>query len=277
MKLLWSLLFLPCVVTYFTSNKTELLALAELASNAYHSPDEKDSWRNTTGVYNYLNSFGYSKDGLRTHLFSHNFRDTLVISIKGTSLSSTNDKENDNNMFSCCCGFTCKERTCDRQRLVTTLPTLYVGLVLETYRIVKEIYPSKEILFTGHSLGASIASIAGMQTCRQVVAFSSPPEALFSERIGLEHNCQGEHTKNIFHFGYEHDPIFLGTCGFLCKVAGYNMDSKCHHGNKCVYSDLVDLGSTLITRHTINYLIDIIKRSEPPTCTFIEDCQESCS
>lgn len=277
MKWLWTVLILPYALCSFTSNKTEVLALAELASNAYHSPQSKDTWRNTTGVYNYLNSFGYKEDGLRAHLFSHNFKDTLVISIKGTSLSSSNDKDNDNIMFSCCCGFPCKNSTCDRQQLTTSLPTLYVGLVLETYRLVAEHYPGKEILFTGHSLGASIASIAGMQTCSKVVAFSSPPEALFTKRIGLKHNCQGEHTRNIFHFGYEYDPIFKGTCGLLCKVAGYNMDSKCHHGNECIYSDVSKLGSTLITRHTINYLIDIIKNSEPPTCTFIHKCQESCS
>jgi len=274
-------LLLPLVYSFplDTTNKTEILGLAELAANAYRSPEEKDIWRNTTGIYEYMTSFGYEKDGLRNHLFSHTEKDVLVIAIKGTSLSSHTDKENDNIMFGCCCGFTCKNSTCDNETLKDALPTLYVQLVLETYRVVTRRFPNKEIVFTGHSLGASIASIAGMETCRQTVAFSSPPEALFAQRINLQHNCGGKHPRNIFHFGYTNDPIFKGTCGFLCTIAGYSMDSKCHHGLECEYKETPSAaGSTLITRHTINYLIDDVITKQPvPQCVPVTACNETCS
>jgi putative lipase involved disintegration of autophagic bodies len=43
--------------------------MAELASNAYHNYTQRDIWRNTTHIWNYLDSFGWNhNDGLKVHI-----------------------------------------------------------------------------------------------------------------------------------------------------------------------------------------------------------------
>lgn len=265
------------------ANKTEILALAELAGNAYIYPDQSNAsvWRNTTGLYHYMDSYGWNVDGLRGHVFTHVSRSVLVISVKGTSLSSAEDKNSANLICSCnCCStYECSgEKTCNGERLSHALPTMYLSLLIDAYNDVLLDYPGRDVWFTGHSMGAVIASLAAMMTCNPGIGFAAPGEQLFANRIGLRHgNC----PSTIYHFGYYNDPIFNGQCGWLCSMAGYHMDSQCHHGHECVYgpAEADGSGSGAIRSHGISFLIDnvIAPRETVPTCDTVVKCTETCT
>jgi len=287
------------------TNKTVVLSLAELAANAYLYPDLRNTatWRNSTNVWKYLFSYGWEIDGLRGHVFEHVRDQIITLSVKGTSLNSAKDKESANMICSCNCCFSNCTRQCDRERLLEGLPNMYLSLLVIAYDDLRKTYPQHQFWFTGHSMGAVIAALAGMELCHPVVAFSSPGEQLFADRIGLAHAC---HTGNpsIYHIGYYRDPIYVGNCGWLCYMAGYRMESKCHHGYECVYNDSIDedasltlqgaaielqenwnvqsrrsLGSGMIYTHTIKFLIDkvITPSYDVPKCKRVEHCQETCA
>ena len=292
------------------TNKEMILSLAELAANAYHDPSERNtsSWRNETLLWNYLDSYGWEVDGLRGHVFSHTTESILTISVKGTSLNSAKDKESANLICSCNCCYSNCTNACDKERLLHSLPNMYLSLLLIAYYDLKQDYPFHSIWFTGHSMGAVIAALGGVRTCNPAIGFSAPGEQLFADRIDLKHECDNERNNGeglppIYHIGYYRDPIFVGNCGWLCSLAGYRMDSKCHHGMECVYKDSTEddepgeldeygmggmigmedvkegtLGSGLIYTHTANFLIDkVIKPADAiPLCYPSVNCTEKC-
>ena len=298
------------------TDKNEILSLAELAANAYLVPDIRNTtkWRNSTDMYTYEYSYGWDVDGLRGHVFKKRIDPVVVISVKGTSLNSAKDKESANLICSCNCCFSECKNECDKNKLLESLPSMYLSLLIEAYTDAQTRYPPEtKFWFTGHSMGSLISALAAVKTCNYAVGFSSPGEQLFANRIGLVHDCDddgtpddgNDHKRTIFHFGYYKDPIFVGNCGWLCSVAGYRMDSLCHHGNECTYLDTekndgkVDgeenivygyentdidvktygkLGSGWIHTHTINFLIDkIIKPQKTvPMCVPVNNCTETC-
>ena len=283
-------------------DKELVLSLAELASNAYHYPEERNTtgWRNSTKLWKYEYSYGWDIDGPRGHVFSHDDPPVITVAVKGTSLNSKKDKESANLICSCNCCYANCTRECDKDRLLESLPNMYLSLLLLEYDTLLREYPNHNIWFTGHSMGAVIAALAGVRTCHPAVGFSAPGEQLFSNRIGLKHKCASE-LPPIYHIGYYRDPIFAGNCGWLCMVAGYRMDSKCHHGMECIYrestgededrllyqTDVRDnahgtslgLGSGLIYTHTVNFLIDrvISPNAEVPICVSNPNCTEICN
>jgi lipase ATG15 len=284
------------------TNKTLILSLAELSANAYHEPKERNTtlWRNSTEMWRYVSSYGWEIDGLRGHVFAHRVDKLLVVSVKGTTLNNDKDKESANLLCSCnCCYSNCTD-ACNRDRLLQSLPNMYLTLLLSFHENLEKEFPDYEIWFTGHSMGAVIATLAAVKTCRPAVGYSSPGEQLFASRIGLHHDCTDEQPP-IYHVGFDQDPIYTGNCKWLCWMAGYRMDSLCHHGYECVYSDSVDddsnseqrlqiqesigahgglrdLGSGWIYTHTANYLIDkvIIPNENVPSCRPVENCSERC-
>jgi putative lipase involved disintegration of autophagic bodies len=280
-------------------NKTEILGLAELAANAYLMPQLNATWRNSTDLWMFLYSYGWRIDGVRGHVFKHREKPVIAISVKGTSLNSKKDKESANLICSCnCCFQNCTSSACDKGELLASLPNMYLTLVIKALADVKERYPDFSIWFTGHSMGAVVAALAGVQSCNHAVGFASPGEQLFAERINLTHGCtEGEPLGKIHHVGYYKDPIFTGTCGWMCRAAGYRMDSKCHHGAECVYTEKREnpedpkdpedpgdhhpgeLGSGLIWSHTINFLIDrvIVPNEHVPKCIPVLGCNETCT
>ncbi len=282
------------------TNKNEILALAELSANAYLYPNTRNasSWRNSTKMYNYEYSYGWDVDGLRGHVFKKVDAPVITIAVKGTSLNSQKDKESANLICSCNCCFSKCTNKCDRKRLMESLPNMYLSLLLIAVERVKERYRDHAIWFTGHSMGSVVAALAAVKTCNHAIGFSAPGEQLFANRINLTHNCGDNHKRTIHHFGYYKDPIFIGNCGWWCTAAGYRIDSKCHHGNECVYLDppkidklvyeneqsyysnkqLHELGSGMIYKHTINFLIDkiIIPNQDVPQCIPVTNCTETC-
>lgn len=89
-----------------------LAGLAKMTSNAYVEGDK--SHKNNSGWYHFPewelgDSFGWTEDGIRGHVFATENNETIVVAIKGTSAglvggggsTSGNDKTNDNLFFSC--------------------------------------------------------------------------------------------------------------------------------------------------------------------------------
>lgn len=94
------------------SDMDTLAGLAKMTSNAYVEGDR--SRKNNSGWYHMPDwdlgqSFGWTEDGIRGHVFATKDNSTVVVAIKGTSAglvggggsTSGNDKINDNLFFSC--------------------------------------------------------------------------------------------------------------------------------------------------------------------------------
>jgi lipase ATG15 len=260
------------------SNSTLVLSMAELASNAYHNYTQKDTWRNTTLIWNYFDSVGWDNDdGLKVHISLHTQLRVIAITTKGTTLMSPKDRDSDNLMFGC-----------DYDPDSLPKSELYIDLLLDIYKNLTITFPLYSFVFIGHSLGSALSSLSAMKTCNSAVSFSSPGEVLFASRINFQHNCGDEHKYTIHHIGYELDPIFTGSCGLVCSAFGYNMNSKCHHGlihtlkktndvEIDVYSPDAQNG-LYIYYHTTTYLIDhVLKGLTNIPEGFPEDnCTEVC-
>ncbi|CAD6896263.1 unnamed protein product [Tilletia controversa] len=80
-----------------------------MVSTAYENSTE--AWQPGFGGFNLSESFGWSENGMREHVFTSNDNSTIILAIKGTSPpffpggtdTVRRDKENDNLLFSCCC------------------------------------------------------------------------------------------------------------------------------------------------------------------------------
>lgn len=65
------------------TNSDTVLKLAQMTYNAYFEPSRED-WRDVEG-WNVSTEFGWENDGIRGYVFVDDEKDTLVITIKGTS------------------------------------------------------------------------------------------------------------------------------------------------------------------------------------------------
>ncbi len=213
--------------------------------------------------------------------------------------TTTNDKENDNLFFGCCCGqggqylwrqvCDCKTSTytCNSTCLVEALKkkNRYYYAAQDLYHNVTAIYPDADIWLAGHSLGGSVSSLLALTYGLPVVTFEAPGEALAAARLGLptppEYHA-GSHQARAYtgghHFGHTADPIFMGTCNSassFCTLAGYSLQTACHTGKSCVYDTVADLGwRTAIGTHSIKRVIaDVItKYDQPPKCEADPEC-----
>ena len=95
------------------TNTETILTFAQMAANAYVPVVDEGDWKDVNGGFNRTDDygFGWHSDGLRGYLYADETNSTIVIGVKGTTLAiwdgdgtTTNDKENDNLFFSCCCG-----------------------------------------------------------------------------------------------------------------------------------------------------------------------------
>ena len=224
------------------TNTTLVWSLAELASNAYHPWDnstdiQPKSWRNETNLWQYVSSFGWTNDDTpdpRGHIFTHVADKVSVIAFKGTSPRSKSDSEQDNYCFGCCCNSVCKEDTCDISAFKEWfIKKSYFHLSKEGLEEAKAKLPGQEIWFVGHSLGAVVASTAALELGHYAVGFAAPGDQLFATRAELKI----ENQDKVHHVGYHLDPIYKGSCGLTCRIAGYYVDSKCHLGKTYTYND----------------------------------------
>lgn len=290
------------------TDKGTVLTMALIASDAYVEKPSLPDWDEVGEPFNRSADFGWETDGLRGHIFADENNSTIVIGLKGTSAAvfdgegtTTNDKENDNLFFSCCCAqqgqwswhqvcdcatgtYSCNN-TCVTQALRGE--NRYYQAARELYSNVTEMYPESNVWVVGHSLGGAVSSLLGLTYGLPVVTFEAVPEALAAGRLGLPVPPHGDpqypQTRDYtgtYHFGHTADPVYIGTCNGAtasCSFAGYAMESACHTGYECTYDTVADKGWRVgIGTHKIRSVIsDVIKKYDTvPKCKTTPECRD---
>ncbi len=94
------------------TDKETILTLARMSANAYEPQLGKGNWKDVGGGFNESADFGWEKDGIRGYIFANKDASIVTISFKGGAPqygwfggeTSSNDRDNVNLLFSCCCG-----------------------------------------------------------------------------------------------------------------------------------------------------------------------------
>lgn len=226
-------------------------------------------------------------------------RDDTAPAVFDGSDTTTNDKENDNLFFSCCCGqggqylwrkvCACQTKTytCNSTCVVSALraKNRYYYASIDLYQNVTALYPTADIWLAGHSLGGALSSLLGLTYGLPVLTFEAPGEALAATRLGLPappgidgQPGQRRAMTGGFHFGHTADPLYMGTCNSassFCTIAGYAMETVCHSGYECIYDTVTDFGWRVgIGTHRILEVIKSVleKYDEPAKCQPNVDC-----
>ncbi|KAI1618153.1 Alpha/Beta hydrolase protein [Exophiala viscosa] len=258
------------------TDKTTVVNLAKMTSNAYVLAPSQPDWLNGSMDFNHSDSFGWVGDGLRGHVFTDETNETVIIAFKGTTIDPrekwrSNDRLNDNLLFSCCCasqrpdpfwyGPVCNcstdtyqcNSTCLTQKLLQK--DRYYPTAVAVLLNITTWYPNATFWIVGHSLGGSIASLVGLTYNMPSVAYEAPPQRLAAQRLGI---TIPPRTAD-YHIGNTADPVFMGACnGYFssCSIAGYAFESQCHTGKRCVYDTVGDLGWHVnINNHRLNVII----------------------
>lgn len=290
------------------SDRDTVVSLAYMSANAYVEHTTDGEWLEVGDPFNRSADFGWESDGLRGHVFADETNSTIVIGLKGTSMAvfdgegtTTNDKENDNLFFSCCCAqqgpwlwhqvCNCATGTysCNNTCVVQALrqENRYYMAARELYSNVTELYPDSNVWMTGHSLGGAVTSMLGLTYGLPVVTFEAVPEALPVGRLGLPvppgsdpNHPQTREFTGAYHFGHTADPVYIGTCNGAtasCSYGGYAMESACHTGRECVYDVVADKGWRVgIGTHKIRSVIKdvILQYDEVAECKFTPECRD---
>lgn len=268
-----------------------LASLAKMTNNAYSLPGD-DRWYDPGGSWNLSDSFGWQEDGLRGHVFATPDNSTVVIAIKGTSAgilgnggsTGTNDKLNDNLLFSCCCARVswswspvcdcyagsnrCKE-TCVENALIDR--SVYFQAAIDLYDDIVRMYPHSQIWLAGHSLGAALAGLLGVTFGVPAVGFEAPGDLLAAKRLHLPLPPGGrfgndQELSQVYQVFHTADPIAMGTCnGALssCSVAGYALETRCHLGKSIIFDTVGKLNwAQDIRTHPIQTVIEKILRPD---------------
>lgn len=294
------------------TDKETVLSFARMANDAYYLEPGTGEWVDVGHGYNYTEDFGWEEDGLRGHIFADTTNHTVVIAMKGTSLpfkdprgTISNDKLNDNLLFSCCCGqggrwlwhqvcdcqtdYHVGNSTCISKEIREK--TRYYHLGLELYHNITELYPKSNVWLAGHSLGGSIASLLGYTVGQPAITFEAAAEAMAAERLGLptppgfrlgnDTSELAQATASTHHFGHSADDIFMGNCNAwnsVCTIGGYAMEAKCHTGSICIYDTVKDKGwgRNARSNHGIGLVIkDVIESyDELAECKKQTDCRD---
>ncbi|KAG9235381.1 Alpha/Beta hydrolase protein [Amylocarpus encephaloides] len=292
------------------TDKETIITFAQMAANAYVDIPDQGDWKDVDGGFNRTDDrgFGWDGAGLRGYLYADETNSTIVIGLKGTSLAvwdgdgtTTNDKENDNLFFSCCCGqqgsafyrqvcdcatgtYTCN-LTCLKSSLQRE--NRYYAAARYLYKNVTALYPESNVWMSGHSLGGSVSAMIGLTYGIPVLTFEAVPDALPANRLGLpvppgvdpDRPGQRDFT-GAYHFGHTADPIYMGVCNGAtasCSYAGYALESACHSGRECVYDTIKDNGTrvSVLTHKIIWVIADVIKKYETvPECKFTPECYD---
>lgn len=286
-------------------NDPETVAnFAKMTSNAYLAR-VFTGWRNVTD-YDLADGFGWDEPGLRGYIFVNKARDIVIVSFKGTSIllaggdTVSRDKDQDNKMFSCCCGrvdiswipvcgcysggYLSRANTCSEQCLVDALKSDSDSYYAQAQAIVdqlRQIYPTARMWFTGHSLGGAVANLMALSNEGSAsITFEAPGEALYARRMGLLPDSEGDDSTiyPIWNFGVSTDPIYMGRCNGItssCYHSGYALETGCRTGHDCTWERE---GREDVGTHRIDWVIDNVILADPPlphpTCKPVVDCRD---
>jgi putative lipase involved disintegration of autophagic bodies len=218
--------------------------------------------------------------------------DNVYDNVYDTLSSVSNDKYNDNLYYSCCfykqsSAYECNCENPDNnlKNVKTCCKDCYKNSINFELNYINEIklilqnakqyidFEKNTVYFTGHSLGGTLAIIASILYNKKAITFHSPGFKHYINLINLGYNINYD---NIYNFGNNADPLFIGNCGSLCYLFGYNIDTKCHIGNTCIYDAKTKLGYTeSILNHRIERILnDVIPHWEHdlPDCFIDKDC-----
>lgn len=290
------------------TDKETVLTFAKMTANDYIEQPGTGDWNEISGRFNWSASFGWQRDGLRGHVYADEDNSTIIISLKGTSPAlfdgaetTTNDKENDNLYFGCCCGqggSYLARQVCDCATDVFTAnltciveamreENRYYRAAIDLYTNATEIYPNANVWLAGHSLGGAMSGLLGITFGLPTITFEAIPEALPAARLGLPTPPgydpllpQKRRNTGLYHIGHTADPIYMGSCngaGATCTWWGYSLESACHNGKTCVYDTVEDKGWRVgIGTHRIKSVItDVLGAYDAvPPCVAEEECYD---
>ena len=287
------------------TDKETVIGLARMTADAYVEIPGTEDWVDIGAGWNITGDFGWEGDGLRGHIWMDDANTTVIIGVKGTSPAvfdgpdtTTNDKINDNLLFSCCCGrvsrwwktvcdcYSGKAYTCGKTCLKEALldENRYYRAALNLFYNVTKLYPDIDnIWFAGHSLGGSVSSLVGQTYSLPVVTFEAPGEALASSRLGLPvppGDTYARDWSGTYHFGHSADPLFMGSCNgptSPCSIGGYAMETGCHSGYECMYDVVRDKGWRVgLGYHRIQTVIKDVLEAYPAVaeCKPRKDCED---
>ncbi|KAK9449577.1 Alpha/Beta hydrolase protein [Limtongia smithiae] len=288
------------ILTPDVEDPQTLVALAKMTADAYVGVPDSATWVDVGVPFNQSSRFGWDSTGIRGHVFADETNSTVVVAIKGTSstmfdndgVTAPSDKVNDNLLFSCCCArisymwktvcdcydstYTCKQ-DCVEDALYSE--DKYYRALLDMYANTTALYPDANVWFTGHSLGGSMAALAGRTYAVPTVAFEAPPERLAARRLHLPFPPIPESESMIWHFGNTADPIYMGVCNgpsSLCWMGGYAMETQCHSGMECVYDTVADKKWRVsMSSHRIRAVVDMIESyNTTASCIVNDECQD---
>jgi len=265
-----------------------------------------------------VKAYLFSSEDKKTHVIS--IKGTSIIF--GNSLkifnSVYNDKFNDNLFYSCCfykesslynkidellnekCWDAQKvkgqlilsSKAICKQKCFSLMNKHVLNYISITYNIIKQLksqniynidFENDEIIFTGHSLGGSLAVVMGILYNKPAVSFESPgiKNYLLQSNILKDYNKTIDSISNIYNFGHNADTIFTGKCVgkfSLCYIGGYNIETKCHIGKVCEYDAINKLNiSESIFTHKLKYIIDKIIphwENDFPICEDKKECND---
>jgi lipase ATG15 len=281
---------------------------ALMSYNAY-TTTEKSDWYSVP--YEVSKNIGVNPDSIKGYVFSDKSLKTHVVAIKGTSInwfdsssftpnsyeiqnSVRNDKFNDNLFLSCCyykqsnifkgnysCDIKSDEHVCAKECFIKSkeFDINYLNIIDQIgLNLENELdFEKDNIVFTGHSLGAILATYLGIKYNKPVIGFEAPGGKHYFDLIGLDYT----NSKNIYHFGHNADSIFMGNCDSRsspCYIGGYIIRTKCHVGNTCIYDAVGKLGmKESILNHRLKFVIDNVlphweNDGEFPECKVIDNC-----
>ena len=264
-----------------------------------------------------VRAYLFSSEDLKTHIISMKGTSTYFGKNNYIQLYNSiyNDKFNDNLFYSCCfyeqsnmfnkidelnnekCWSTDtqnqkkdqiilkSEKICKPKcfKALNEYKLNYITISKQIIENIKQIinFENNEILFTGHSLGGSLATTMGLIYNKPAISFQSPGIKNFLYQSGILNKVNLNNLENIYNFGHNADIIFTGKCNgklSLCYLGGYNIETKCHIGKVCEYDAINKLNiSESIFTHKLKYVIEKIIpnwKNDFPECKFNNNCTD---